>query len=112
MSRQGRHVPSPVVGYLLRSLRLSPLTCKAQCQEMLISSFFNQYLKVSGAVFDSFNKWVNSDFPLMAIRCALESKALASILALRLASTVPLGKSLNLSVLVCHTGDCPTDTVL
>lgn len=75
---QGRHVPSPVVGYLLRSLRLSPLTCKAQCQEMLISSFFNQYLNVSGAVFDSFNKWVNSDFPLMAIRCALESKALAS----------------------------------
>lgn len=75
---QGRHVPSPVVGYLLRSLRLSLLTCKAQCQEMSISSFLNQYLRVSGAVFDSFNKWVNSDFPLMAIRCALESKALAS----------------------------------
>lgn len=75
---QGQHVPSRVVGYLLGSLRLSALTCKAQCQEMLVSSFLNQYLKVFGAVFDSFNKWVNSDFPLMAIRCALESKALVS----------------------------------
>lgn len=59
---QGRHVPSRVVGYLFGSLRISPITCKAQCQEMSISSFLNQYLKVSGAVFDSFNKWENSDF--------------------------------------------------